>query len=67
MNGESEVRDEGGHPPDGIGILLVEQNASMAPGLADRACVFEVGSIVLEGPASAVAGNERVRTAYLGG
>ena len=51
----------------GIGILLVEQNASMALALADRAYVLEVGSIVLEGPASAVAGNERVRTAYLGG
>jgi len=51
----------------GIGILLVEQNASMALALADRAYVLEVGTVVLEGPASAVAGNERVRTAYLGG
>jgi branched-chain amino acid transport system ATP-binding protein len=51
----------------GIGILLVEQNAAMALALADRAYVLEVGSIVLEGPASTVAGNERVRTAYLGG
>ena len=51
----------------GLGILLVEQNASMALALADRAYVLEVGRIVLEGPASAVAGNERVRTAYLGG
>jgi branched-chain amino acid transport system ATP-binding protein len=51
----------------GIGILLVEQNASMALALADRAYVLEVGNIVLEGPASMVAGNERVRTAYLGG
>ncbi len=33
----------------GIGILLVEQNASMALALADRAYVLEVGSIVLEG------------------
>ena len=51
----------------GIGILLVEQNASMALALADRAYVLEVGSVVLEGPGSVVAGNERVRTAYLGG
>jgi branched-chain amino acid transport system ATP-binding protein len=51
----------------GIGILLVEQNASMALALADRAYVLEVGSIVLQGPASTVAGNERVKTAYLGG
>jgi branched-chain amino acid transport system ATP-binding protein len=51
----------------GIGILLVEQNASMALALADRAYVLEVGSIVLEGQASAVARNERVKQAYLGG
>jgi branched-chain amino acid transport system ATP-binding protein len=47
--------------------LLVEQNASTALALADRAYVLEVGNIMLEGPAAAVAGNERVRTAYLGG
>jgi branched-chain amino acid transport system ATP-binding protein len=51
----------------GIGILLVEQNATMALALADRAYVLEVGSIVLEGQASAVARNERVKQAYLGG
>jgi branched-chain amino acid transport system ATP-binding protein len=51
----------------GIGILLVEQNASMALALADRAYVLEVGNIVLGGPASAVAGDERVKKAYLGG
>ncbi len=51
----------------GIGILLVEQNASMALALADRAYVLEVGSIVLGGPASTVAGDERVKKAYLGG
>jgi branched-chain amino acid transport system ATP-binding protein len=51
----------------GIGILLVEQNASMALALADRAYVLEVGNIVLEGPASAVARNDRVKEAYLGG
>jgi branched-chain amino acid transport system ATP-binding protein len=51
----------------GIGILLVEQNATMALALADRAYVLEVGSIVLEGQATAVARNERVKQAYLGG
>jgi branched-chain amino acid transport system ATP-binding protein len=51
----------------GIGILLVEQNASMALALADRAYVLEVGSIVLEGASSVVAGDERVKKAYLGG
>ncbi len=51
----------------GIGILLVEQNASMALALADRAYVLEVGRIVLEGAASEVAGNALVKQAYLGG
>jgi branched-chain amino acid transport system ATP-binding protein len=51
----------------GIGILLVEQNATMALALADRAYVLEVGSIVLDGQASVVARDERVKQAYLGG
>jgi branched-chain amino acid transport system ATP-binding protein len=51
----------------GIGILLVEQNASMALALAARAYVLEVGSIVLEGTSSVVAGDDKVKKAYLGG
>jgi branched-chain amino acid transport system ATP-binding protein len=51
----------------GIGILLVEQNASMALALADRAYVVEVGNIILDGPASEVATNDLVERAYLGG
>ena len=51
----------------GIGILLVEQNASMALALAARAYVLEVGSIVLEGTSSVVDGDDKVRKAYLGG
>jgi branched-chain amino acid transport system ATP-binding protein len=50
----------------GLSVLLVEQNATMALALSDRAYVLEVGSIVLEGPAKEVATNELVRTAYLG-
>ena len=50
----------------GLGVLLVEQNATMALALSDRAYVMEVGSIVLEGPAKDVATSELVRTAYLG-
>jgi branched-chain amino acid transport system ATP-binding protein len=50
----------------GIGILLVEQNATMALALADRAYVLEVGSVVLEGPAREVAVDELVKKAYLG-
>jgi len=50
----------------GLSVLLVEQNATMALALSDRAYVLETGSIVLEGPASDVAGNDIVKKAYLG-
>jgi len=50
----------------GVTILLVEQNASMALSIADRAYVMEIGSIVMEGPASELLDNEDVKRAYLG-
>jgi branched-chain amino acid transport system ATP-binding protein len=50
----------------GATILLVEQNANLALRLADRACLLETGSIVLEGPAADLLSNSRVREAYLG-
>ena len=50
----------------GTTILLVEQNAQAALGLADRAHVIETGSIVLSGTGEELLGNERVRKAYLG-
>jgi branched-chain amino acid transport system ATP-binding protein len=50
----------------GLSVLLVEQNATMALALSDRAYVLETGSIVLQGPADQVAGNEIVKKAYLG-
>lgn len=50
-----------------VAILLVEQNASLALGLADHAYLLETGRIVLAGPAAAVRSNEAVRDAYLGG
>jgi branched-chain amino acid transport system ATP-binding protein len=50
----------------GTSILLVEQNASMALSIANRAYVLETGRIVLEGPAAAVAENKQVKDAYLG-
>jgi len=50
----------------GLSVLLVEQNASMALALADRAYVLEVGKIALEGLAADVAANDGVRKAYLG-
>ncbi len=51
---------------EGVTILLVEQNANMALRLAHRACLLETGSLVLEGPASELLVNPRVREAYLG-
>jgi branched-chain amino acid transport system ATP-binding protein len=50
----------------GTTILLVEQNASMALALADRAYVLEAGEIVLEGKASDLQEDPKVRSAYLG-
>ena len=51
----------------GIGIMLVEQNARMALDLAHRAYVLEAGRCVLEGEAIALAEDGRVKHAYLGG
>ena len=50
----------------GTSILLVEQNALLALQLASRAYVIEVGSVVLEGKAQELLGNEGLKEAYLG-
>ncbi|EXG81619.1 ABC transporter ATP-binding protein [Cryptosporangium arvum] len=50
----------------GVAVLLVEQNAAQALGISDRAYVLESGTIVLDGPGSALAEDARVRKAYLG-
>ena len=50
----------------GMTILLVEQNASMALSLSNRAYVLETGKMVLEGSAQELINNEEVRKAYLG-
>jgi branched-chain amino acid transport system ATP-binding protein len=50
----------------GVTVLLVEQNAHMALGIAHYAYVLETGTIPLQGPASQVRGNDQVRKAYLG-
>lgn len=52
---------------DGTTVLLVEQNAQMALSVADRAYVLETGHIAMDGPASELAADDRVRKAYLGG
>jgi branched-chain amino acid transport system ATP-binding protein len=50
----------------GVTILLVEQNASRALQIADRAYVMESGAITLEGVAAELLKDERVKQAYLG-
>ncbi|MBQ6832333.1 MAG: ABC transporter ATP-binding protein [Oscillospiraceae bacterium] len=51
----------------GTTILLVEQNASKALQIADRAYVLETGSITLSGTGPELARSDEVRKAYLGG
>jgi branched-chain amino acid transport system ATP-binding protein len=50
----------------GLGILLVEQNAQMALGMADRAYVLETGRIVLQGLGTDLLNDENVQKSYLG-
>ena len=50
----------------GIAVVLVEQNARAALRLAGRGYVLETGRITLAGSGSELAGDRRVREAYLG-
>ena len=50
----------------GTTIFLVEQNARFALKYAHRGYVLEAGTIALEGSAEELAGNEKVKNAYLG-
>jgi len=50
----------------GTTILLVEQNAAMALAAAGRAYVLETGEIALQGAASDLRKDPKVRAAYLG-
>ena len=50
----------------GVSILLVEQNARAALGVADHGYVLETGDIVLAGEAQALADDPRVVETYLG-
>ena len=50
----------------GVTLLLVEQNASRALQLTDRAYVMDSGEITMEGPAREMLTNPKVREAYLG-
>ncbi|MEE1115499.1 MAG: ABC transporter ATP-binding protein [Clostridia bacterium] len=49
-----------------ITVLLVEQNSKKALAVSDRAYVLETGNIIMEGKASDLANDERVKKAYLG-
>ena len=49
-----------------MAILLVEQNARAALGIADYSYVMENGRIVLEGLAERLRDNEDVREFYMG-
>jgi branched-chain amino acid transport system ATP-binding protein len=49
-----------------VTVLLVEQNASLALGIADHAYVLEAGEIVVSGSAKDIQADESVRRAYLG-
>lgn len=51
---------------DGVPVVLVEQNAELALGLADYAYVLETGDLAMEGPSQELHDNDHVRAAYLG-
>lgn len=50
----------------GTSVLLVEQNATMALGVADTAFVLDVGTVSLQGPAAELAQTDAVQRLYLG-
>jgi branched-chain amino acid transport system ATP-binding protein len=51
---------------EGVSVLLIEQNATLALGLADHAYLLETGRVVLAGPAAEIRKDDAVRRAYLG-
>ncbi len=50
----------------GLTVLLVEQNAKSALGVADRGYVLETGRVLLSGTSEELLANNDVRRAYLG-
>jgi len=52
---------------EGLSVLLVEQNANLALKVAHRVYLLETGQVVASGSAESIAGDERIRRAYLGG
>jgi branched-chain amino acid transport system ATP-binding protein len=51
----------------GTSVLLVEQNAAKALGVADYAYVLETGRVAKEGPGSVLANDDDIKALYLGG
>ena len=51
---------------EGVSMLIVEQNASLALDLADSALLIETGRVALSGPSNAFRVDDAVRRAYLG-
>ena len=51
---------------EGVTILVIEQNATLALRHSDRGYVLETGRITLQGTSSELLGNEHIRKAYLG-
>jgi branched-chain amino acid transport system ATP-binding protein len=51
---------------DGVGMLLVEQNAGLALSLAQDVYLLETGRVVMHGPPALIGGDEQVRRVYLG-
>jgi branched-chain amino acid transport system ATP-binding protein len=50
----------------GLTVLLIEQNANAALGIADRGYVIETGRVIMNGQARQLLNDPRVRSAYLG-
>ena len=51
---------------EGVSMLLVEQNATLALELADHVYLLETGRVVVSGPSSVIRNDEAVRRSYLG-
>jgi branched-chain amino acid transport system ATP-binding protein len=51
---------------EGLTVLLVEQNASLALAVCDRACVLEAGRVAVAGASEALRLDDAVRRSYLG-
>lgn len=51
---------------EGLSVLLIEQNVAVSLSVVQRGYVLEGGSIILEGSATTLKEDDRVRTAYLG-